>query len=154
MWSNISDGIGCSILRLKYDRYGAGLNMVAIIIIRDQICLHSCSKKGLNLLEMIISMRTLYGYNQFRRGLNMLAISNSTDHLCLHCLSNGPNMPTMSRMAPESRAGLQKKIFSRAYDFWTNLAKTNFRSLQAYLVPNERYCKRIRSFWNWDCKHI
>ena len=33
---------------------------------------------------------------------------------------------------------------SRDYDFWTNLAKTNFRSLQSYLVLFEKDCNHIQ----------
>ena len=49
----------------------------------------------------------------------------------------GPNMLAMS------------KIFLkwRDYYFWMNLAKTNFRWLQAYLVRIERDCRHISSSW-------
>ena len=45
----------------------------------------------------------------------------------------GPNMIAMSKIV----------LWSRDYDFWTNLVEMNCRLLQSYLVPFE-----------WDCNHI
>ena len=59
---------------------------------------------------------------------------NKGDLICIQSqFRKGPNMIAMSKMLLESRD----------YDFWTNLAKTNFRSLQAYLISIERDCKHI-----------
>ena len=64
----------------------------------------------------------------------MLAILNPklTFYAC-NIFQNGSNMLAMSKFA----------LKSRDYDFWTSLAKTKFRSLQAYLVTIERDCKHI-----------
>ena len=85
----------------------------------------------------------------------MLAISNLNRTLSVcNLVRLEPNMLAMSEMVLESRD----------YDFWTNLASTNFRWLQAYLVPFERDCKQVRFRFeiagifsplsNRDCKHI
>ena len=52
-------------------------------------------------------------------------VDNKRDLLRMQSqFSRGPNMLAMSKMVLESRD----------YDFWTNLAETNFRWLPAYLV--------------------
>ena len=47
-------------------------------------------------------------------------------------------MPVMSKLVMELRD----------YDFWTNFAETNFRLLQAYLVPIEEDYKQMWSISN------
>ena len=69
------------------------------------------------------------------QGPNNLAISNRKQTLyACNLLHWGPDMLVMSKVVLESRDN----------DCWTNLAKTNFRWLQAYLVPNARDCKHIK----------
>ena len=72
-------------------------------------------------------------------------LNSETDYMCLQSFQWGPNMLAMSKIVLESRD----------YDVWTNLAKTNFRGLQAYLVPFETEIVDILGL-NYDhhCKHI
>ena len=64
--------------------------------------------------------------SEFPMALNMPAISNSklTIYAC-NFYPRGTIMLAMSKIV----------LDSPDYDFWTNLAKTNFQCLQAYLVP-------------------
>ena len=72
--------------------------------------------------------------------MNATSVSKGTKYACNLKSKRGSNMLAMPKMVLESRE----------YDFWTNLAKTNFRWLQIYLVPIERDCKHIRSpLWLW-----
>ena len=48
-------------------------------------------------------------------------LKSETDYICFQL---GPNMLAMSEIVPESGDS----------DFWTTLAKTNFRLLQLYVV--------------------
>ena len=70
--------------------------------------------------------------SQFQWGPNMLAISNLKRTIyASQPLHLRPDMLAITRIA----------LKSRNYDFWPNFAKTDFRWLQAYLVPIERDCK-------------
>ena len=78
-------------------------------------------------------------------GPNMIAtsISNRTIYYC-NLFQSGLNMIAISKFV----------LKSRDYDFWTNLAKTNFRSLQSYLVQFGKIAIIYGPIRYWHCKHI
>ena len=117
---------------ISYMIYMGGPHMIAIIFIM-----------GPNMIAMKGIMGTEYDCNLHykvdqiwlqwwsRKGLNKTAIS-IPKWIIYGCnpFQKGPNMIAMSKFVLESHD----------YDFWTNLVKTKFWSLQSYLILFERDC--------------
>ena len=117
--------------------YRAELHMVAIILMmgiryacnrnyyEDQMWWQSSFQKGPNILAILTIKGTKYSCN----------LNSERDLIWLQSLLIGNKYD----------CNIENRPKSRDYAFWTNLAKSNFRRLQAYLVHIEIDCKHLWS---------